>query len=87
MVFLFLSLSYALTVAMLRPDCIDKLLSTNRELVPILGLLDFEVTDCCPLGNGVQTPQHLVVFPVTTHASVVLVVVQVEDLVAPVLSR
>lgn len=32
-----------LTVAMFRPDCIDKLLATENKLVPILGLLDFDV--------------------------------------------
>jgi len=86
MVFLFLSLSYALTVLVLRPYCVDKLLATNRELVSILGLLDLNVGVCGPLGNCVQTPLHGGVLPVTTHSSVILVVVQVEDFVAPVLS-
>jgi len=77
----------ALTVAMLRPDSIDKLLAAENKLVSQLGLLDFGVTVCCPRGNRVQTPMHRRVLPVTPNAWVILVVVQVEDLVAPVLSR
>ena len=72
---------------MRRPDSVDKLLATDSELVACLGLLDLDVIGQRPPRNGVQTPLHLVVLPVTAHTSVVFVVVQVEDLIAPVVSH
>ena len=75
-----------LTVLMRRPNSIHKLLATDGELVTRLGLLNFDVIVQRPPGNCLQTPLHLVVLPVTPHTSVILVVVQIENLVAPVVS-
>jgi len=72
---------------MLRSDAVVYLPSLHKGGIPNLGLLHLEVFSCSPRRQFLKAPMYLVVLPIASDSgAVVVVTVEVQDLVPPVLS-